>query len=123
MGVLCFIYFVCSLRTNIAFAIIFLTLVGAFGCLAGAYWHLALAYSKTASAASAAYHAARAGSLLTAGGALTFVTCMSGWWIFFAIMLASLDFPFQLPVGDLSTIFKGASERKKAKEDKEKYSA
>jgi len=41
---------------------------------------------------------------------------MAGWWIFFAIMLASLDFPFSIPVGDLSHIIRGASEKKKAKE-------
>lgn len=31
-------------------------------------------------------------------------------------MLASLDFPFSVPVGDLSHIIKGASEKKKAKD-------
>jgi hypothetical protein len=31
-------------------------------------------------------------------------------------MLAVLDFPFQLPVGDLSTVIKGASQRAAAKE-------
>ena len=36
---------------------------------------------------------------------------MAGWWIFVAIVLASVDFPLTLPVGDLSTLFKGASER------------
>lgn len=25
------------------------------------------------------------------------MTCLLGWWIFFAILLAALDFPFQLP--------------------------
>lgn len=40
---------------------------------------------------------------------------MAGWWIFFAIMLASLDFPLNLPVGDLSHIVKGASEKKRVK--------
>ncbi|KAL8744472.1 MAG: hypothetical protein Q9190_003286 [Brigantiaea leucoxantha] len=29
-------------------------------------------------------------------------------------MLASLDFPFQIPVGDLSTMVKGASEKNKS---------
>ena len=76
---------VCSLRTNLVFFGIFATLVPAFGCLAGAYWHLALG------------EAAVAGKLLQVAGALTCVTDMLGWWIFFAIMLASLDFPFQLP--------------------------
>ncbi len=36
---------------------------------------------------------------------------MAGWWIFFAQMLASVDFPFQIPVGDISHIIKGASTR------------
>ncbi|KAK5737254.1 hypothetical protein LTR17_006866 [Elasticomyces elasticus] len=108
MGVLCFIYMICSLRTNIVFFGIFATLVPAFGCLAGAYWHLAQGNAGTA------------GTLLVAAGAITFVTDMLGWWIFAAIMLAALDFPFQLPVGDLSHIIKGASQKAK---EKEQYSA
>ena len=58
---------------------------------------------------AAAHRAAR---LVIAGGAFGFVTSMSGWYIFFAIMLASLDFPFSVPVGDLSHIIRGASEKK-----------
>jgi len=42
---------------------------------------------------------------------------MAGWYIFFAIMLAVIDFPFGLPVGDLSTVIKGASSRVKDKEN------
>ena len=41
MGVLCFVYLIASLRTNVMFFIIFLTLVIAFGILSGAYWNLA----------------------------------------------------------------------------------
>ncbi|TKA80122.1 hypothetical protein B0A55_03331 [Friedmanniomyces simplex] len=108
MGVLCFIYMICALRTNIVFVGIFATLVPAFGCLAGAYFHLALGNTALAT------------KLQLVAGACTFVTDMLGWWIFFAILLASLDFPFQLPVGDLSHIIKGASQ--KAKEEDE-YSA
>ena len=85
MGVLCFVYMICALRTNIVFVGIFATLVPAFGCLAGAYWHLAQG------------NAAMATTLQVAAGAFCFVTCMLGWWIFSAILLASLDFPFQLP--------------------------
>lgn len=40
MGVLCFIYMIVSLRTNIIFFLIFLTLVGAFGCLAGFFFSI-----------------------------------------------------------------------------------
>lgn len=85
MGVLCFVYLVCSLRTNVVFVCIFATLVPAFGCLAGAFW-------QTANG-----NVALAGKLQIAAGAITFVTDMLGWWIFFAIMLAALDFPFQIP--------------------------
>lgn len=41
MGILCFIYLIAALRTNVVFVVIFLTLVIAFECLAGGYWQLA----------------------------------------------------------------------------------
>lgn len=85
MGVLCLIYMICALRTNVVFVLIFAGLVPAFCCLAGAYWQLALGN------ATAAEH------LVVAAGALTFFVDLCGWWIFFAILLAALDFPFQLP--------------------------
>lgn len=44
---------ICSLRTNIAFFIIFLTLVCGFGCLAGAFFNLALAYENPTNLAAA----------------------------------------------------------------------
>lgn len=108
MGLLCFIYLICSIRTNICFVIIFFTLVPAFGLLAGAYWQTANSIANSDPSA-----AALAGRLQIAAGAFCFVTVLAGWWIFFAMMLAALDFPFQVPVGDLSTLIKGASQRKK----------
>ena len=54
MGLICLIFLICSLRTNVVFFVIFLTLVGAFGCLAGAYWNLALAYENAANVSAAA---------------------------------------------------------------------
>jgi hypothetical protein len=36
---------------------------------------------------------------------------MVEWWVFVAVMLEVLDFPFKIPVGDLSHIIMGASER------------
>jgi len=112
MGVLCFIYLICSLRTNVVFVVIFFTLVLAFSLLAGAYWQNANGIGNADPSALAL-----AGRLQKAAGACVFVTSMAGWWIFFAIMLAALDFPFQIPVGDLSTLIKGASERQKAQEN------
>lgn len=86
MGVLCFCYMILALRTNLVFLLIFATLVPAFACLAGAYWHLAEGTPGNI-----------ANNLIITAGALTFITDLLGWWIFMAILLASLDFPFQLP--------------------------
>lgn len=95
MGVLCVIYLVCALRTNLVFVMIFFTLVPAFALLTAGFWFIGKG------------NAARAGTLIIAGGAFAFVTCVCGWWIFFAILLASLDFPFQLPGKCLPTIMSG----------------
>lgn len=110
MGLLCLIYLVCSLRTNVAFVIIFFTLVIAFSLLAGAYWQTANSIGNKDAAAAALAH-----RLQIAGGACLFVTALTGWWIFAAIMLAALDFPFAIPVGDLSKWITTAAERRKAK--------
>jgi len=83
----------------VAFVVIFLTLVLSFSCLGGVYFHTAQGNLEIAA------------RLTVAAGATAFVSCMAGWWIFAAIMLAALDFPFQLPVGDLSGFIKGKSER------------
>lgn len=101
MGILCLIYLVCSMRTNLVFFLIFFTLVPAFGLLAGTFIHVAQG------------NAAIASKCQEAAGAFTFVTCLLGWYIFFAIMLASVDFPFSLPIVDLSGMIKGASEKQK----------
>jgi uncharacterized protein len=39
------------------------------------------------------------------------VVSLFGWYILLVQMLAALDFPWNLPVGDLSGFIKGASER------------
>lgn len=101
MGLLCFIYLICALRTNIIFLMIFLLLVPAFGSLAGYFWKAAEGEVKT--------------SLLTSAGALTFVVCLLGWYLFLVQLLAAVDFPLNLPVGDLSRFIQGASEKAKAK--------
>lgn len=85
MAIMCFVYMICSLRTNFVFFMIFFTLVMAFSLLTGAYLELNNG------------NVGRAGKLQEAGGAFAFITCLFGWWIFIAIMLASLDFPFSIP--------------------------
>lgn len=130
---LCLVFLVCALRTNVVFVIIFFTLVLVFGFLTAAYWLLASDYTGNAVMAGKLVQASisNPNCLLTrkqlesgttrfvtnfdlkyqAAGAVAFVTCMCGWWIFVAIMLAVMDFPFAIPVGDLSRVIKGASEK------------
>lgn len=105
MAVLCVVYLVCSLRTNIIFFGIFLFLIPSFCCLAAAFWKI----SEGTPAALLT-----AASCQTAAGAMTFVVCLLGWYLFFVQLLASVDFPLNLPVGDLSRFIKGASEKAKA---------
>ncbi|KAB8292522.1 hypothetical protein EYC80_008232 [Monilinia laxa] len=111
MAVLCLIFFVCSLRTNGVFVVVFLTLFLGFSLLTASYWHKANGIGNTNAA-----ELALADRLQIAAGACLFVTSIAGWWMFFSLMLTALDFPFQIPVCDLSTLIKGASERQKSKE-------
>ncbi|KAF2161984.1 hypothetical protein M409DRAFT_58748 [Zasmidium cellare ATCC 36951] len=103
MALLCFFYMILALRTNLIFFLIFFTLTPAFCFLAAAFWYQAADYEGNAEYAK---------TLVLAAGAFTFVTDLLGWYIFFAILLASLDFPFQLPVVDLSRWVKGGSDKK-----------
>ncbi|KAK7756676.1 hypothetical protein SLS62_001117 [Diatrype stigma] len=105
-NVLCFIFLILSLRTNIVFVILFFTLVIGLGLLTGAYWLMAEDIVGNA----AAY-----GRLLVGSGAANFVCAMSGWYLLFSILLTTVDFPIQLPVGDLSGIIKGKSEKEASK--------
>jgi len=99
MGVLCFLYMVVAVRTNIVFVLIFLSLVLAFACLSAYYFEIAQGTVNL--------------QLQHAAGGLTFTTCLLGWYLFFVQLLAAVDFPLNLPVGDLSGLIKGASERAK----------
>lgn len=85
MGVLCLVHLVCSLRNNLVLFMILLPLPPAFSCLAGAFWY------------SGQGEMAYAMALQNVGGALAFVTCVFGWYLFSALMLASIDSPFNLP--------------------------
>ncbi|GAP90917.1 putative gpr1 fun34 -class plasma membrane protein [Rosellinia necatrix] len=107
MGILCVMYLICSVRTNIAFVIVFLTLVITFGLITGAYWALAMDYVANGPFAA---------KLLEGAGAASFVCTASSWWILFSLMFASVDMPFSLPLGDLSTRVPSGSDRKLAQD-------
>lgn len=45
---------------------------------------------------------------MQAAGAFGFVASAGAWWILAAQILASVQFPISLPVGDMSTVFPAA---------------
>jgi hypothetical protein len=102
MAMLSFIFLICSLRTNVAFVLVFTTATIGFGMAAGSFWHLAEGSVVVGMRC-----------LVGAGGSF-FACAMAGWYLLFAIMMASVDMPFAIPVGDLSLVIKGMSEKKKA---------
>ncbi|OBT46374.1 hypothetical protein VE00_02756 [Pseudogymnoascus sp. WSF 3629] len=99
MGLLCVFYFVCSLRTNIVFATIFFFLVAALGLLTGGHWQIAQG------------HVDLAANINIAAGAVAFVSAICGWYLLLSQLLEALDFPIQLPVGDLSGFIQSRSQR------------
>lgn len=52
-------------------------------------------------------------------GAFNFALCIPVWHIFIAQILDAVDFPFSLPVGDLSTIVLGKSQKAQKKREVE----
>lgn len=130
MAILSLIFLVLSIRTNIVFVVIFLTLVIFFSLLAGVFWQNANGIGNADPSALALAHRLQVVSLILttipldnaiadavqAAGSFIFITTIAGFYLVIAILLATLDFPVQFPVGDLSTLVRGASERTKAKE-------
>ncbi|KAJ6023524.1 uncharacterized protein N7446_013889 [Penicillium canescens] len=114
---------IASLRTNLVFFMVFLTLTpsgkrtfrsykegttDAFTlvcCLAAAFFALA---SGLAAAAATYQHV---------GAILLLVVSLMGWYIFLSLILLAVDFPFWLPMGDLSTIIKGFNDKKTSEGD------
>lgn len=115
MSLLCFIFMLSALRINIAFCCAFaglipscklahilglmMTLISLVDLLAASYW--AISHGNAAYALTLQHGAA--GCLL----AVSFL----GWYILAALILPTVDFPIVLPLGDLSSRIKGASER------------
>lgn len=99
-----FIYLICALRTNVVFVAIFIGLLLLVGMLLGSYWNAATGNTEMAQ------------RLQFLAGVFGLITTSGGWYIFAAQMLASVDFPFQLPVGDLSHFITPYSEKVKQKQ-------
>ncbi|KAH7185096.1 uncharacterized protein B0J16DRAFT_124507 [Fusarium flagelliforme] len=100
MAILCSVYSIASIRTNIALFTVLVLLVPCFGCLSASFFALA----QGSAGLAVKYQHVGAGLLL----AVTFI----GWYMLTSMLLLSVDFPVILPLGDLSTIIRGRSETK-----------
>ncbi|KAK9453430.1 GPR1/FUN34/yaaH family-domain-containing protein [Dipodascopsis uninucleata] len=98
-AVVVLIMMVCSLRTNIAFFLLFVALEAGFISLTVGYFYLAA--GKTS----------KGNNAVIAAGALLFACGMFGFYIFLVLMLVAVDFPFLLPVGDLSKYMRGYQQK------------
>lgn len=92
-GILNFIFFLCSLRTNVFFVILFATITPAIELLAAGYFHFA---AGNVAAASMEFKAA---------GGLALVCALAGFYLDISLLFASVGYPFALPLYDLSTRF------------------
>jgi succinate-acetate transporter protein len=98
MGVLSFIFLICSLRTNVIFVIIFISATLGFCLAAAAFW-------------TAAQGMAISSTLLKGTGGSFFVASMAGWYLLAVIMFTVVDLPGAsvFPIGDLSALITGRS--------------
>jgi len=90
-GIICLIYTACALRTNVPFFIVFFGLTFTFELIAAGYFHTA--EGKMATAAM---------EFKVAGG-FAFVVGLAGLWIDISLLLASVGYPFTVPLFDLSS--------------------
>lgn len=79
-----------SLRTNLVLVWILFFVAMTFLLLSAGYFNLAEASTAVG------------GDLLIGAGAMGFSACMGGLYILFHLLLASTQFPFNVPLGDLS---------------------
>ncbi|KAF4977326.1 hypothetical protein FZEAL_6149 [Fusarium zealandicum] len=109
MAILCTIFAIASIRTNIIFFAIFILLlpcrIRIVGCLSASFFAVANGGSNAV-------------ELQHAGAGLLFAVCLLGWYLFLALILLSVDFPIVLPVGDLSTTIRGHGDRAKVVKEK-----
>ncbi|KAJ7289813.1 GPR1/FUN34/yaaH family-domain-containing protein, partial [Mycena rebaudengoi] len=89
-AILCFLYLIAALRTNVVFAYVFATLVFTFAFLAASYRQAGLG------------NASMSLTLLKIAGGFGFANIVGGWYLAVVLVFAAVEMPFDLPVGDLS---------------------
>ena len=91
-----YVYFlsIAALKTNVTLFIIVFFVAMTFNLLGVTYFKLASGDLALAS------------TLATATGAVGFVSSVAGYWILLHLILASVEFPVNVPLGDLSRFYK-----------------
>ncbi|KAI0509148.1 GPR1/FUN34/yaaH family-domain-containing protein [Xylaria bambusicola] len=92
MTLLSAVYTVASIRTNVVLFVLLLLLIPTFACLSGSFFAVAQGLPM------------KAQKLQHVGAGLLLVVSLLGWYIFVALILSCVEFPFMLPLGDLSTV-------------------
>lgn len=93
-GIYVFFLTVAAFRTNVVLVIILFCVAMTFTLLGAGYLRLADGSAEMAS------------NLIISAGAFGFTACMAGYYILFDLIMASTQFPFALPLGDLSGFLK-----------------
>ena len=98
MGILSFVFLICSLRTNVILVAIFVCATMGFSFDAAGLWYTAQGDAEM-------------GKRLTIGcGAIFFFTDFLFWYLFMGSMITIMELPLpDLPVFDLSTVVKAKS--------------
>ncbi|KAK0345298.1 hypothetical protein LTR59_007223 [Friedmanniomyces endolithicus] len=104
MAILCLFYAIAALRTNICLVVILVCFCVTFPCLAAAYFYAGAGVGPST-------------ECRVVGAAFAFVASMVAWYLWFSMLLEAVDWPFSLPVGDLSTMIKGKSDKLKSAEN------
>ncbi|KAK1067439.1 hypothetical protein LTR33_011363 [Friedmanniomyces endolithicus] len=104
MAVLCLFYAIAALRTNICLVVILVCFCVTFPCLAASYFYAGAGVGP-------------ATECRVVGAAFAFVASLVAWYLWFSMLLEAVDWPFSLPVGDLSTMIKGKSDKLKSAEN------
>ncbi|KAJ5539708.1 hypothetical protein N7513_008040 [Penicillium frequentans] len=94
MAVLMLIFLICATRTNVVYTLIFLSLLLVFLLLSGAYWDLGEGNAVVGE------------RCVKGAGAALFVASLLGFYLLIAQLFESMEFPFHLPVGDLTVLWK-----------------
>lgn len=122
-SILSFFFLICGLRTNIVIEFLLLTVTLGLCLLTGLLWALADGNLKSAHDCKIVCirrldrcrsHLSKLTTTTQGAGACLFACSMSGLYFLLALMLPTVDFPLQLPLGDLSHIVPSMTQKTQA---------